>query len=46
MADLIVVLAIAALAGLVGLGLGIFFLAPRLTRLTNRADEEPDAGPD
>jgi hypothetical protein len=46
MGEVIAFLAIAAVAGLLGLGLGIFFLAPRLSRLTNRADEESDAGRD
>jgi hypothetical protein len=46
MGDLVAVLAIAAVAGLAGLGLGIFFLAPRLSRLANRTDEEPGAGND
>jgi len=44
--DLLVVLMIAAVAGTVGVTLGIFFLAPRITRLLDRNDEEPGAGDD
>lgn len=39
-------LAITAFVGLIGLGLGILFLAPRLSRLTNRADEDDGDGDD
>ena len=46
MMDLIVVLGIAALAGGVGIAFGIFFLAPRISRLIDRSDEEPGARDD
>ena len=46
MGDLVVVVVIAAIAGTVGVALGIFFLAPRITRLLDRQDEEPGAGDD
>jgi hypothetical protein len=39
-------LVIAAVAGLVGLVFGIFFLAPRIARLLDRHDEDPGAGDD
>jgi len=44
--DLIVFLGIVAVAGTLGIGLGIFFLAPRISRLIDRNDEEPGAGDD
>ncbi len=45
-ADLIVFLALALVAGLVGVGLGIFFLAPRLSRLADRPEEDARARDD
>ena len=44
--DLLVLTAVVAVVGLLGFGLGIFFLAPRLTRLADRTDEEPGDGDD
>jgi hypothetical protein len=44
--DVIIVLLIAAAAGTVGVAFGIFFLAPRISRLLDRQDEEPGAGDD
>ena len=47
--DLVVVLVIAAVAAVIGVALGIFLLAPRITRLLDRADsddEEPGDRPD
>ena len=43
MSDLLVVLGIAVLAAVVGLGLGIVVIAPRLARVADRRDdsEEP-----
>ena len=41
MGDLIVFIAIVVVAGTVGVGLGIFFLAPRISRALDRSDEEP-----
>jgi hypothetical protein len=41
MGELVGVLLIAAVAGILGIALGIFFLAPRLSRLLDRNDEEP-----
>ena len=46
MGDLVVVLVIVAVVGIVGVAFGIFFLAPRISRLTDRNDEEPGAGDD
>ena len=46
MADVIVVLLIAAVAATVGIAFGIFFLAPRISRLLDRQDEEPGARDD
>jgi hypothetical protein len=46
MNDVLVVVAIAAVAGIVGIGFGIFFLAPRITRRLDRNNEEPGAGDD
>jgi len=46
MSDLVIFIAIAAVAGIAGLALGIFFLAPRISRLIDRSDEEPGAGDD
>lgn len=39
--EVVGVLAIAAVAGALGIGLGIFFLAPRLSRFSDGNDEEP-----
>jgi hypothetical protein len=46
--ELVVVLGVAALAAVVGLGFGIVVLAPRISRLLDRAecDEEPGGGHD
>jgi hypothetical protein len=44
--DLIIVLGIAAVAGTVGIAFGIVFLAPRISRLIDRSDEEPGARDD
>lgn len=46
--DLVVVLVVAAVAAVIGVGLGIFILAPRITRMLDRteADEEPGDRPD
>jgi hypothetical protein len=39
--DALVVLAIGAIAGAIGLALGIVVLTPRLVRWLDRSDEEP-----
>ncbi len=44
--DLVVVVVVAALVGLAGVGFGIFFVAPRLSRLADRSDEDAGAGDD
>lgn len=44
--ELFVFLALTAIVGSAGLGLGIFFLAPRITRLADRSDEESRGGDD
>ena len=44
--DLIAIVVIAAVAGGIGIGFGIFFVAPRLSRLAERRDEEPRDGDD
>jgi len=44
MGDLVTIAVIGLVAGALGLGFGIFFVAPRLARLADRADraaEEP-----
>jgi hypothetical protein len=46
MGDLLVLLAVAAVVGTAGVAFGIFVLAPRLERHTERSDEEPGAGSD
>ena len=48
MNDLPIVLAIAAIAAVAGVGLGIVLIAPRITRALDRAeqDEEPRDRPD
>lgn len=45
-AEVVLVLVIAAVVGTVGVVLGIFFLAPRVSRHLDRSDEEPGAGND
>ena len=44
--DLVVFLVIVAVAGTVGIAFGIFFLAPRISRLIDHSDEEPGARDD
>jgi hypothetical protein len=44
--DLVVFLVIVAVAGTVGIAFGIFFMAPRISRLIDRSDEEPGARDD
>jgi hypothetical protein len=44
--EVVAVIVIAAIAGAIGIGFGIFFLAPRLSRLAERTDEEPRDGDD
>jgi hypothetical protein len=44
--DLVVFLGLVAVAATLGIGLGIFFLAPRISRLIDRNDEEPGARDD
>jgi len=44
--DLIVVLAIAAAAGIGGIVIGMLFIAPRISRALDRQDEEPGARDD
>ncbi len=44
--ELIAFVVIAAIAGAIGIGFGIFFLAPRLSRLAEGKDEEPRDGDD
>ena len=46
MGELVGVMLIATVAGIIGVGLGIFFLAPRISRLLDRSDEEPGARDD
>lgn len=41
--DLLAILALAGVAAAIGVGLGIFFLAPRLSRLADHDDEDPGA---
>ena len=41
--DLLVFLALALVIGIAGVAFGIFFLAPRLSRLADRPDEDPGA---
>ena len=42
--DLVIVLAIAAIAAVVGVGLGIVLIAPRISRALDRADQDEDPG--
>jgi hypothetical protein len=44
--DLVVVLAIAAAAGIGGIVIGMLFIAPRISRALDRQDEEPGARDD
>ncbi|MBI3746351.1 MAG: hypothetical protein HY264_07500 [Chloroflexi bacterium] len=44
--ELLAILAIGVIAGGIGIAFGIFFLAPRLSRLTERKDEASHDGPD
>jgi hypothetical protein len=44
--DLVVFLGLVAVAATLGIGLGIFFLAPRISRLIDRNDKEPGARDD
>jgi hypothetical protein len=46
MMDLVIFLAIVAVAATAGIALGIFFLAPRISRALDRSDEDPGAGDD
>jgi len=46
MSDLVIFLAIVALAATAGIAFGIFFLAPRISRALDRSDEEPGARDD
>lgn len=46
LAELAVFLVLTFIVGAVGVGFGIFFLAPRLSRLADRNDEDPGAGTD
>ena len=42
--EVVALVVIAVVAGVIGIGFGIFFLAPRLSRLAERMDEEPRDG--
>ena len=44
--EIVAIVVIAAIAGALGIGFGIFFLAPRLSRLAERTDEESRDGDD
>ena len=44
--ELALIIALALVAGAVGLSFGIFFLAPRLSRLADRSDEDTGAESD
>lgn len=46
LAELVLFVALALVAGALGVGFGIFFLAPRLSRLADRDDEDDGAGND
>lgn len=46
MSDLVIVVVIALVAGFIGVGLGIFYVAPRISRLADRDDEDPGARDD
>jgi hypothetical protein len=42
--ELVIVLAIAAIAAVVGIRLGIVLIAPRISRALDRADQHEDPG--
>ncbi len=44
--ELIAFLVLTGIVAAIGVGLGIFFLAPRLSRLADRNDEDTGAGTD
>lgn len=44
--EVIVFLALAGVVAAIGVGLGIFFVAPRLSRMADRNDEDTGAGTD
>jgi hypothetical protein len=44
--EIVALVVIAIVAGVIGIGFGIFYLAPRLSRLAERMDEEPRDGDD
>jgi hypothetical protein len=44
--ELVAFLILTVVVGTIGVALGIFFLAPRLSRHAERNDEEPGAGHD
>ena len=44
--EVIAILVIGGFAGAIGIALGIFFVAPRLSRFVERKDEEPRDGDD
>lgn len=46
LAELALFILLTFIVGAVGVGFGIFFLAPRLSRLSDRNDEDPGAGND
>lgn len=46
LAELALFLALTCVVGAVGVGFGIFFLAPRLSRLADRNDEDTGAESD
>lgn len=41
--DLLVFLALTLVIGIAGVGFGIFFVAPRLSRFADHPDEDPGA---
>lgn len=46
MIDVLILLAIAAAAGIGGIVIGMLFIAPRISRALDRHDEEPGVGDD
>ncbi len=44
--QVVILVTLAAVIGTAAFGLGIFFLAPRLSRLIDRNDEDAGAGDD
>ena len=46
LAELALFLLLTFVVGVLGVGFGIFFLAPRLSRRADRDDEDPGAGND